>query len=57
MFKKKKIQVLIDLNNKINAIILAFAIKLGLKVDFITVKVHKIDDSTFKMFKIVLIKF
>ena len=55
-FKKSKVQIqaLINFSNKINAIILGYALKLGLKVRTINVEAQKIDDSTFEAFKMVL---
>ena len=58
-FKKSKIQVqiLIDFGSKINTITLEYVLKLDLKVCLTNVKAQKIDNSTFKTFKIVLTSF
>lgn len=58
--KNKKNEVrrsLIDSNNNINAIILAYASKLGFKVCCTNVGAWKINNSTFKIFEIVLASF
>ena len=51
-FKKNEVQALIDLGNKVNAMTLAYTLKLGLRVHCTNVKAQKIDDSTFKIFGI-----
>ena len=58
-FKKSKVQVQTPLNsgNKINAMILGYVLKLGLKVCFINVEAQKIYNSTFEIFKMVLASF
>lgn len=56
-FKKNEIQALIDLNSKVNIMILAFAFKLGFRACRTDVGALKIDKSTLKTFKIVLASF
>ena len=58
-FKKSKVQIqaLINSGKKINAIISGYASKLGLKICFTDDGAQKIDDSTFKIFGIVLASF
>lgn len=51
------VRALIDLDNKVNIIILAYAAKLGLKTYYIDVKAQKIDSSIFETLKIALISF
>lgn len=55
--KKNKIQALINSNSKVNAIILAYALKLGLKICRTNVKAQKITGFIFKIFEIVLARF
>lgn len=55
--KKNEEQALIDLDSKINAIILTYIAKLGLKIRRIDIKAQKINSSILKMFRIVLISF
>lgn len=57
LFKKNKIRALIDFDNKIKAISLEYISKLGLKICFIDVRAQKIDNSTLKIFEIVLTSF
>lgn len=52
-----KVQALIDLNNKINAIMLVYALKLAFQVRRTNVKAQKIDGSILKIFKIALANF
>lgn len=58
-FKKDqvKVQALIDSNNEINAMTLAYAAKLGFKICLSNVGVQMIDGSTFETFEIVLASF
>ena len=58
-FKKSKVyvQVLINSSSKVNAMILGYILKLGLKICFINIKTQKIDDFTFKAFEMVLASF
>ena len=51
------IRALIDLGGEINAMILAYASKLGFKVYHIKVRAQKIDGSILKTFGIVLANF
>lgn len=51
------IKLLIDSGNKVNDIILGFALKLDFKVYFTNIKAQKIDNFTLKIFKIVLANF
>ena len=48
------VRALIDLESEVNAIILAYALKLALKVYSTNVEAQKIDGSTFEIFEIVL---
>lgn len=48
---------MINFGSKVNAITLAYALKLNLKVRSTDVGAQKIDDSTFKIFEIVLANF
>lgn len=52
-----KIRVLINSSSEINAIILTYIAKLGLKVGKTNIKAQKIDDSTLNTFKMVLVNF
>lgn len=52
-----KNKVLIDSSSKINAIIPAYALKLGFKVRRTDVRAQKIDGSIFKIFRIILASF
>ena len=56
-FKKKEVQALIDLGNEVNAMILAYASRLGLRVYRTNIGAQKIDGSTLKTFEIVLASF
>lgn len=58
-FKKDglKIQALIDSDNEVNKMAPAYAAKLGLKIEPTNIKGQKINNSTFKMFDIVLASF
>lgn len=56
-FKKDKVRALIDFRKKINIMIPAYELKLGLKTYHINVEIKKIDNSTFKNFKMVLASF
>ena len=58
-FKKSKVQVqaLIDSGSEINTMMLAYALKLGLKVHTTDVEAQKIDDSILETFGIVLASF
>ena len=51
------IRALIDLGNKVNAMVPAYALKLGLKVYLINIRAQTIDASIFKTFKMVLASF
>lgn len=55
--KKNKIQALINLGNKVNAMTLVYALKLGLKIYHTDVEIQKINRSTFETFGIVLASF
>lgn len=46
-----------DFGNKVNAMTLAYIVKLGLKVLLINVRVQKIDSSILKTFEMVLASF
>lgn len=50
-------RALIDLGSKINAMTPVYAFKLALKMYYTNVGAQKIDDSSFKIFEIVLISF
>lgn len=52
-----KNRVLINLDNKVNIMILAYAAKLGFKLQKINIRVQKIDGSIFNTFKMVLNNF
>lgn len=54
---KNKVQALINFGNKVNAMTPAIILKIGLWVCRIDIGIWKIDDSTLKMFKIVLASF
>ena len=54
---KNDIQALINLSSKVNAIALAYTLKLGLRVRYIKVETRKISSSTLEMFEIVLASF
>lgn len=58
-FQKNTISMraLIDLGTEINAIILVYILKLYLKFYYTNIRAQKIDNSTFKMFEIVLASF
>lgn len=58
-FKKDqaKVQVLINSDNKVNVMILAYTAKLGFKARSSNIKIQKINNSIFKMFEIVLASF
>lgn len=56
-FQKNKMQVLINLGNKVNAMILTYAAKLNLQVCSTNIKAQKIDSSILKMFEIILTSF
>lgn len=46
-------QALVYLGSKVNAIILKYTLKLGLRACYIEVKAEKIDGSIFKTFEII----
>lgn len=58
-FKKDQIEVqaLLDSNSKVNVMIPAYAVKLGLKVQLTDVGAQKINGSSLKIFGIVLVSF
>lgn len=56
-FKENKIQALINLNYKVNVMILRYTLKLSLKIHSINVEAQKINSFIFKIFKIVLSSF
>ena len=58
-FKKSKVQVqaLIDFGSEVNAMTLGYASKLGLKIRSTNVGAQKIDSSTLKTFRMVLVSF
>ena len=56
-FKKNKTYALINLDNKVNVMILKYTSKLDLKICPTNVKVQKIDNFTLKIFGIVLANF
>lgn len=51
------VRVLIDFDNKINTITLAYILKLGSKVRYTNIRVQKIDGSTHQTFKIIRASF
>ena len=55
--KKATIQALINSSSKINTMILAYASKLGLKVQKTDIRVQKIDNSSLETYKIVIAAF
>lgn len=55
--KKNKVQALINFGSRINTITLAYASKLGFKIRYVNVRVYKIDNFIFKIFKMVLASF
>ena len=57
LFKKNKVQTLINFDSKVNAITSRYALKLDLKIRPINVGVQKINGSTFKICIIVLASF
>ena len=56
-FKKKEVQALIDSSSEVNAMILAYVLRLGLRVYHTNVGAQKIDGSTLKTFEMVLASF
>ena len=56
-FKKKEVQVLIDSGSEVNAMLPAYASKLGFNFHHTDVEAQKIDDSTFETFGIVQASF
>ena len=57
MFQKNKVQALIDLSSKVNAITPVYASILGLQVQRTDVGVQKIDGFTLKTFGMILASF
>lgn len=55
--KKSEVQILIDFGSKVNTMISAYSSKLGFKGWYTNIKAYKINDSIFKMFKIILASF
>ena len=55
--KKNEVQALINSSSKVNIMMLAYALKLGLKICRINVGAQKIDGSILKTFGIVLASF
>lgn len=55
--KNNKIWILINFDNKINAMTPIYIFKLDLKTQHTNVETQKIEDSIFKIFEIVLISF
>ena len=55
--KKLIIWALIDLNSKINAMTPAYSKQLGFRTQKIDIKAQKIDESLFKIFKMVIASF
>lgn len=51
------IRTLIDLSNKVNAIILAYATNLSLKIWTTGIRAKKTNSSTFKIFEMILANF
>ena len=56
-FKKKEVQALIDSGSEVNAMIPAYASRLGLQVYRTDVDAQKIDGSTLQTFGMVLANF
>lgn len=58
-FKKSQVKIyaLINSDNKMNDIVIAYMAKLGLKIQLIDVKIQKIDCSTLEIFDMVLVSF
>ena len=56
-FKKKEVQALIDSGSEVNAITLAYALRLGRRVYRTDIRAQKIDGSTLKIFGMVLASF
>lgn len=54
---RNKVQALLDLGNKLNAMKLAYALKLGLKVCHTNIEAQRIDDSIFEILQIALASF
>lgn len=48
---------MLDLGNEVNAMILAFTLKLGFRTCHTNVGAQKIDGSTLQMFRMVLVSF
>ena len=57
LFNGIKIQVLLDLNGKINVMTPIFAVKLGFSIRKIYIIAEKIDTLTLKAFRIIMIDF
>ena len=55
--KKATIQALINFNSEVNAMTLTYRAKLGLKVCSTTVGAHKIHNSSFRTFGMVIASF
>lgn len=55
--KNNKIQILIYFYSKINTIILVYILKLDLKICYISAKAQKIDNSIFKIIKMIQTSF
>ena len=55
--KENKLQVLIDLNNGVNAMTPSYVSKLGLKVHHTNIEAQKMNGSILKTFGIVLASF
>lgn len=56
-FNKKEMRALINSSSKVNTMTPSYALKLGLKICQINVRAQKINDSTVKIFGMVLVSF
>lgn len=57
LFKKDKLKALINFGSKFNAMMLAYTLKLNLKLYSTNIRVQKIDSAILKIFEIVMSSF
>lgn len=57
LFKNNEVLDLINFDSKVNAMILEYALKLGLKINLTDIKTQKIDSFILNTFEIVLASF
>lgn len=55
--KKNKVRAVINLDKKVNVIILGYILKLGMKIRLTNVKTQKINSSIFQIFETILANF